>query len=260
LVLAAACAATEQRPVWRQRKPAIAMEYVRRVRVGQSERGSYIVTVISRIPPQLREAPEIFHASENIADTDDPFERKATATLARSLRALDGAAERAALTQHMASFDDALAEGVNANLCDAVAGFWGGDDVQRNLEFAFSWSPTRPMTLDPVRRVFLSSDRVPLIREAGRRLREREPLREFELRGPVVKLERPEGMAIGKATIVGLVDERQVRVAVCLDERQYQAAVRAHGQGQIVVTTGTLIKEGRGFALKNPGEFVTEAE
>lgn len=154
LVLAAACAATEPRPVWHKRKPTRAMDHVRRVRIGQSERGSYILTVISRIPPQLHgEQPPLF-------DTDTPFERKVTETLARSLHALTGAAEQAALTQQMAAFDEAIPHGVNANLCDAVVGLWGGDERQRNLEFSFSWSPARPVPPERVRRVAFSSDRI----------------------------------------------------------------------------------------------------
>lgn len=51
LVLAAACATTERRPVWHKRKPMQAMDFVRRVRVGQSSRGSYIMNIISRVTP-----------------------------------------------------------------------------------------------------------------------------------------------------------------------------------------------------------------
>lgn len=254
LVLAAACATTEKRPVWHKRKPGQAMEHVRRVRIGQSERGSYVVTVLSRITPQLQSA------AGQLFEPETPYDRKVTQTLAQSLSALSGAAEQAALTQQMAAFDDAVVRGVNSNLCDAVVGLWGGDEVQRNLEFSFSWSPTRPVAAGEIVRVAFSSDRVPVIREAGRLMRERAPLPEFELVGPVVRLERADGAPTGRVTIVGIVDERQVRVSMETGDPDYQTAVQAHAQGKTVVTSGTLQREGRGYVLRNQTGIVVEEE
>ncbi|MEW6349129.1 MAG: hypothetical protein AB1646_08700 [Thermodesulfobacteriota bacterium] len=254
LVVAAACATTERRPVWHKRKPTQAMEHVRRVRIGQSERGSYVVTVISRVPPVLHTR------TEESFEMEIPFERQVTQTLAQSLRALDRAAEHAAVTQEMEAFDLAVQQGVNANLCDAVVGLWGEDEAQRNLEFTFSWSPARPVAQDAVRRVALSSDRVPVIREAGKQMRERAPLPDFELSGPVVKLERSEGAATGRVTVIGLVEERQARVVLELAEQPYHVALQAHDSGQTIRSSGTLTREGRGFVLRNPSDPVIEEE
>ncbi len=253
MVLAAACAVTDKRPVWHKRKPQQAMDHVRRVRIGQSERGSYVVTVISRITPLL-------HTQNKLFEDEAPYERQVTQTLAQSLHALDRAAQQAALTQEMAAFDKAIPQGVNANLCDAVVGLWGGDEIQRSLEFAFSWSPTRPVGREVVRKVTLSADRVPVIREAGKQMREREPLPDFDLRGPVVKLERAEGAAIGRITIMGLVDDRQARVTVELPEKDYNHAIRAHKEGMTVQLSGVLVKEGHGLVMRNPSEVAVEKE
>jgi hypothetical protein len=254
LVLAAACATTEKRAVWHKRKPGQAMEHVRRVRIGQSERGSYVVTVLSRVTPQLQAA------AGQLFEPETPYDRRVTQTLAQSLSALSGAAEQAALTQRMTAFDDAVARGVNSNLCDAVVGLWGGDEVQRNLEFSFSWSPTRPIEAGEVMWVSFSSDRVPVIREAGRLMRERAPVPEFELVGPVVRLERADGAPTGRVTVVGIVDERQVRVSLETGDPDYQAAVLAHAQGKTILASGTLQREGRGYVLRNPTGIMVEEE
>lgn len=254
LVLAAACAATEARPVWHKRKPGQAMEHVRRVRIGQSEQGSYVVTVLSRVTPLLH------GQNHQLFEPEVPYERRVTEKLAQSLVALEDAAERAALTQEMAAFDEAVPQGVNANLCDAVVGFWGGDDVQRNLEFSFSWSPTRPAAPDAVRQVAISADRIPVIREAGRQMRERAPLTDFDLAGPVVKLERADGAAVGKVTVVGIVDDRQAKVTIDLTDPDYHAALRAHDQGKTLRLSGTLAREGRGYVLRHPTDLVVEDE
>lgn len=257
LILAAACAATEPRAVWHKRKPSAAMEYMRQVRMGQSERGSYVVTIISRITPELhQQKPD----GQMLLELQDPFERKVTTTLARSLQALGQAAERASLNQEMRAFDEVLALGVNANLCDAVVGIWGDSLLERTLEFSFSWSPGRAVQASVPRRIHFSSDKMPIIREAGKLMREREPFLGFELRGPVFKLERPEGSPFGKATIMALVEDRQARVLVELASSQYDIAVNAHRDGHEVLLTGTLIREKGSFVLKNAGDIAVEPE
>lgn len=55
LLLAAACAAVEPRRVFGPTRPRQANDYLRRqVRLGQTERGSYVITLISRLPPPSR--------------------------------------------------------------------------------------------------------------------------------------------------------------------------------------------------------------
>ena len=80
LMLAAACAATGRRSVWHARKPAQAVDHVRKVRIGQSERGSYVIKVISRVTPSLQPGSGTLFQEE-------PYERQVTQTLAEALRA-----------------------------------------------------------------------------------------------------------------------------------------------------------------------------
>jgi len=91
-------------------------------------------------------------------------------------------------------------------------------------------------------------------------MREREPLPDFELSDPVVKLERAEGAPTGRVTIIGLVDDRQARVVVELADQPYHVAVQAHDSGRTIRTSGTLTREGRGFVLGNAGDPVIEEE
>ncbi len=249
LMLAAACAATEARPVWHTRKPAEAVEEVRKVRIGQTGRGSYVITIITRVRPEL-------HLAEGkLFDIEVPFERRMTQTLASSLFHLERAAETAALSGEFKAFDGAIGRGVSANLCDAVAGLGGEEDRFRNLEFTFSWSPARPPDADMVRRIRFTADRLPVIREAGRLLRERAPVADFELEGAVVKLERAEGARIGKVTILGQVEDRPRRVVVELGDPDYHLAVLAHDQGKALRCFGSLVREGRTLLLREPREI-----
>lgn len=254
LMLATACAATEARAVWHTRKPAQALEEVRKVRIGQTERGSYVVTVITRV------SPELHIPKDRLFETEVPFERRMTQTLASSLFLLERAAEVAALSGEFAAFDASGSKGVSANLCDAVAGLWGEEGRFRNLEFTFSWSPARPPSPDAVRRVRFTADRIPVIREAGRLLRERAPITDFELEGAVVKLERAEGAPTGKVTILGQVEGKPRRVVVEMDDSNYRLAVRAHGECKALRCYGSLMREGRSLILQEPREIAIVEE
>ena len=254
LILAAACAATEHRPVWHTRKPMQAVETTRKARVGQTERGSYVTTIICRVPPLLHGQAQ----GQLFGET--PFERVVTQTLANSLHELNAAAEQAALTQKLEAFEAAVSKGVNANLCDAVVGIWGSEESQRTTEFSFTWSPTRPPESGIPRRVAISADRIPLIREASRMMRARSPVPDFELQGAVIKLERAEGAPTGKITVVGLLDDRQVRVTVELGDAPYHLAVQAHDEGKTLRAFGTLKKEGRSLVLQDPREVEIQEE
>lgn len=59
-----------------------------------------------------------------------------------------------------------------------------------------------------------ATDAFPVIRQAAVYRKESSPREEFEIRGPVVKLERMEGADIGKATIRGLIDDHPREVVV----------------------------------------------
>lgn len=161
----------------------------------------------------------------------------------------------------MAVFDREVAHGVSANLCDAVVGLWGSEEIQRSLEFSFSWSPGRAVApAADVQSVVFSGDRRPGILAAATQMREREPLEGFDLRGPVVKLERTEEAPSGKITVVGLIEGRQTRVTVELPAVEYDQAVEAHRLGDSIQLTGILVKQGRGFVLQSPSGMKIERE
>lgn len=255
LLLAAACSALQRRAVWHRRKPTQAVDQVRKLRVGQTERGSYIITVISPVSPVL-------HSPDHgcLFESEPPYDRQVTQMLASSLATLADVSQQAALTQELSSFDESIQKGVSANLCDAVAGLWGDDDRNRNLEFTFSWSPARPVAAHVPSFVKITSERIPIIREASRLMKERSPYEDFELEGAVVKLERTEGQISGRVTVIGSVDGKPHRVLVELSDPQYQTAANAHLRQQPFHCIGTLVRQGRGYVLREPRDATTDAE
>lgn len=246
-ILAAACSVIQPRAYFAPRKFGQALDYVKRVKLGQTERGSYTVTVVSKVAPVLQQ-PEL-----PIEEIEEPFERRVVKTLGAAVANIKAAAEEAAATGSLEAFKHGVPRGISANLCDAIVGMAGDREMLRALEFSFSWSRTRPLQQNGIPgRVSITPDSLPVIEEAGRLLREISPREEFELLGMVIKLERYPESRIGSATILGFVEEQPHLVKVELAEAQYELALRAHESRAPILVLGDLIREGRRFTLRQP--------
>jgi hypothetical protein len=87
MMLAGACAAVQPKAYYARRRPEEASRFVRGLRLGQTERGSYVLTVHSPVSPSLQ--------TPLFGDPEPPFERRAVTQLARSLVALRRATDSA---------------------------------------------------------------------------------------------------------------------------------------------------------------------
>jgi hypothetical protein len=250
LMLAAACAALEKRPAYPARKPTQATEYLRKVRLGQTERGSFVLTIQSPVAPSLQRQVILFGEDE-----EPPFERSVTLTLARALAETRKAAEQASATGNAQPFFDAIRVGVNANLCEAIAAMLADTEVT-HVGIRFSWSPTRKVGADVPNFVSFSADAVPVLQEASRLFRESAPRADFELEGIVIQLKRDDITRSGEVTIAGVIDDKMRKVRVELDAQDYERAIEAHKQNSAVRCEGELVREGLTFTLKNARQFV----
>jgi hypothetical protein len=134
MILAAACATIAPRSYW-QRKPTKANEYVtQRARMGQTEKGSYVLTIHSPVSPELRTVDAI---------AESPFERRVMETLTVSLAAIREAAKKAIASGDLQPFQDAVPLGINANLCDAVVGI-SRVTPTKDFDVSVLWSRSRP--------------------------------------------------------------------------------------------------------------------
>lgn len=254
MMLAGACAAVSRRSYFGNLKPQQAREFVQKLRMGQSERGSYVLTVLSPVPPKLRPTQLSFVPDES----DQPFERRAVCQVHAALAALRIAADAAMSSFQMASFEKAVQDGVSANLCSAVVGMNGHDSHPSNeLRISFTYAQTRPATGVPAREIVFSGDRFPLIAEAARMFRQSAPPEETEIRGVVVQLRRDEqsGPVSGPVTIVAFIEGKPRRVQIALDEAHHMIAVQAYQQGAQICCRGDLVKVGKGWELQNPKGF-----
>jgi hypothetical protein len=250
LVLAAACAAVEPRAAYATRKPARATEFMSGLRVAPSEIGSYVLTIESPVAPALQ------RGSLDEGELDQPFERRATLKLASALQATETAVRKGGVALEIGPFTEAVKAGSSANFCDALATMlqpFEGATLESTIAFAVA----RPAST-PVVRTRFGADAVPVLREAARVLKEREPIPDLEVEGMVVALTSEDSTKGGTVTILGPVEGRLRRVRVELGPSEYQLAVEAHADTRVMSLEGDL-QRGRGLELRSPRRVRLEA-
>ena len=261
LMLAAACAAVEPRRSYHARKIAEVRDYLDELRLGQTERGSYVMTIRSPISPALRSSRlELFDAMAALLDDDggEPFSRRVTLKLARALASTKDAVSKAIADDGFDAFDAAVDHGVSANLCDAIASL---AQHGAGLDIGISWARVRPVTgANPHFR--FSRDMARVLQEAAVEFRRNEPRLDERVEGFVIHLDRPPEQFDGHATLRTLIDGKQRRIQVTFDQGEYNLVIRAHRDQVAVSLDGGLYPRGQRWELRNPRNLrlLTEAE
>lgn len=248
LWIAAACATRHPQPAFANRKPNAVLESARNVRFGQPERGSYVLTIISTLPPALNSNELPF------SGTTEPFERKTALMLVEALGAVRAAAQRSAITGNAEPFKEAVPHGVSANLCEAIVGLnEGGGNT--GVEVSFSWALTRQAPANVAKKILLSPDVISYCSEAAKIFRATSVIEDVEVQGAVTNLGRSYEELNGKITVTGLVDGRSKRILISLSEADSQIASRANVEKLPVSCIGKLEKDGTSWVLRNPRDF-----
>jgi hypothetical protein len=246
MLLAAACAARSPQPVYRPHAIQEADDYMRRVKLGQTEHGSFVVTLLAPVPPLLEPVHGSNHGSDWASVDEEPLERVVTRRLMEALEASRHAAEMAR-SGDAAAFEKAVAAGVSANLCEAVAGLIEPSD---GVDVSLTWARTRP-TPEAQRRVAFSSKDAEILKEAARTFRQRQPRPDVTLFGVVHRLTGKQGEVEGVVTLKAMVDDRVQPVGAVLDQANYSVAVHAHAAKTPVIVTGDLEHVGRQWQMTN---------
>lgn len=245
MLLAAACAVRTPQTLYRAGANREAIEYMRRVKLGQTEHGSFVVTLLAPVPPllQLGQLP-LDRAWANF--DDEPMERMVTRRLMEGLEASRTAAERA-LSGEERAFEDAIASGVSANLCEAVAGLI---EQSEGIDISLTWARTRP-TPEAHRKVVFSQNDAEILKEAARNFRLKQPKADVTLYGTVHKLKRDQDEVEGVVTLKAIVEDKMQSVRAVLDQANYSTAVQAHDAQKQVIVTGDLERVGQRWQLTN---------
>ena len=244
MLLAAACSAVSPQRAFRTNKSKKAKQYVSSVRFGQTERGSFVINILSPAPRPL---------GQQMTDipTAEPFSRKAVHKLVSGLQATRKAVDLAGYWDtDFGEFENRVDVGVSANLCDAVGGILGQGNEGR-VDVSINWALTYPRPGDRVRVRFAESD-TPILEEASRVLKERQERPDELIEGYVISLTRQESDYQGHVTVRGVIDGFRRSVRVELDHEDYDKVIDAHDRRRKVSIMGELIRKGRQWTLENP--------
>ncbi len=243
LILAAACSIDQPQPFYRMGANKAANEYLDRVRLGQTDQGSYVVTLLG---PELSLKTQMALFTE-LDSMPEPSERRVTKRLSESV--LEA---RKAVDESRAGCEDPFAErvhkGVNANLCEALARLAG---VASELEISLVWALTHPR--EEVRTVvrFAEADR-PLLESASQALRSRSQLQEMTLKAYVKGLSRTKHELEGQVTLQAQIEGSTRAVQANLSQPDYNCAIDAHRDRVPVTLRGDLQRSGSHWSLLNP--------
>ena len=241
-LLAAACSLEAPRPLYRAGSNREAGDFLKKVRLGQTEQGSFVVTLLTPAIPPLVQGT-LLPATEE----DPPLERRVTQRLVQALTATQWAMEMTNSGDGDA-FVKAVSGGASANLCEALVQMI---EPFPAVDVSVTWARTRPMPVAHSR-VRFAKDGVPILREAARSFRNREPQNDVRLFGYVQMLRRDDSETDGTVTLHASVQGRTQSVTAVLNQSDYNRAIGAHREKEPVIVEGDLERFGQRWRLSNP--------
>lgn len=246
LMTSAALSTLSKRRHFQGNRPPEAAEYLSRLRLGQTNIGSYVVNVLA--PSDDKKA--------FLSDLETmTFSQEVTSNLANALRAITTAVNQYKNSKDLAVFDLAVEKGASANMCDALAGFSGTAHAR---SFSLSIEPARQGSLvEPRTFVYeFKPDDIPTLVEAANYFRDNYVIPDKTIRGLVKRLDRVPQAEAGSITITApLAGGHEKNITVQLNEVDYVEAIHAHEGKVVVECSGDVHVSPRSARLLNPRGF-----
>ena len=249
LLLAAACSLRDPPlPLYRAAAHRDANALLSRFRLGQTEQGSFTVTLLSApLTPAIRPPTQLALFP---GDGSGPIseERRLTQRLAEALSAVREAAGTVVSDIDSDAFSAAVSKGVSANLCEALARVISPFPA---VDFGVHWAWTQPMNADRNVYRFAAVD-APILRGAAESFRAREPMPDAKIYGFIQRLSRSEEEDDGTIYLTTQIGGRDCSVAALLKRSDYEKAIQAHRDKAVVTMRGDLQRIGQRWRLFNP--------
>jgi hypothetical protein len=244
-LLASACSVQRPRRFHPRMTLTDAESYVRACQLGQTEIGSYVLTIDAPldIPGQL--------VSDGL-----PFGRRATTYLLAAAGHLAQSIRRGEPERVLEERPDVPL--VSANLCEALVEIMPPDE-SADLRLSSAWSPLIPSPSSvPVdvrfdRSMFASVERL-----AGQ-LRPAPGSEAARFVGKVIELSgapNPSGELEGEVLLQIQVDDQLLKARVLLGTSEYRLAGTAHLEQRYVSVRGLLHRGRRAHVLREPADFM----
>ena len=158
----AACARENPRPLYRTNTIKKAKDNLSRMRLGQTEQGSFVVTLLTPVIPPLESSSRPSHCDI------EPIERRITRHLSDAFSAIQKVTKRTNGGDDAEEFFNTVSDGVSANLCEALVTLI---EPFPTLDISVVWARTRPIETGR-ETIRFAKDDAPILREVARSFRQ----------------------------------------------------------------------------------------
>ena len=220
-------------------------DFIKSMKFGQTEYGSYAVNVIVPIGVSQDDQQDLAEQS---------FTRTVSTNLSKGLIAIHDAVISFKDTNNFEVFENSVEEGVSANLCDALIGL-SGSSMGRNISIRFSLGNAESSGQFVELEHKFESTSVPHLQAASDYFKNKYQLENYTISGYVTKLHHEENEAFGDITIGAIVNGRGKAVSLQLNQSQYWEAHAAHKSKKPVECTGNLLVTPRSARLVDLSHF-----
>ena len=147
------------------------------------------------------------------------------------------------------TFESAADRGLNANLCDAIAGL---AERGHGISMGLTWASVRPKET-VVQEFAFGDSSVDIFRDSAKWLRSVSPFYNAHVEGEVVLLEREADHPFDReAVVVSELDDKPISLYVQFDRQDHDTVTRAFHEQKSIGLNGDIHRDGRRYKLKSP--------
>jgi hypothetical protein len=255
MLLAAAFSTLHPQSLHPLKMPKEVNKFLKSCRLGQTERGSFVATIITPVPPELQNLLEFDDPS--LRARMEPYPRRVTINLMSTLGFVSDSIKEGEPGKILEGVD----HGVSANLCEALKEMKPSGD-RSLLDISVSWARNRGKVPETVpRSVIFPQESFSVIEEAGRELRVRAFATPATYSGRLVGTElvnRPfTSDLVGRIVITTEVAGETAKLKVDLAPDDFELACKALSKRKRVQVTGIILNDvkTRVYELSEPRDF-----
>lgn len=226
-------------------KNADAQKFIKQLRLGQTEVGSFIVNIIAPIPETI---------NTQIDQDEMSVTRAVTNNLARSLIALRKGIELYKASESIFEFESMIQSGVSANLCDALIGL-SGYSKSRSFNISINRAGAELDTQELPKTFNFLPEHVPTLETASAFYKGNYVINEYEAFGLVSKMMHLQQDDFGEITLRSSVRGLEKNVVIQLPMEHYWRSVHAHENGEIISCKGVLHVTAKSAKLLDSYDF-----
>jgi hypothetical protein len=239
---AAAKSTGQHLPSFGNKGAGLAKRFMDRVRMGQTEQGSYVIKAL--IP--LNDEPDALPLGGQF-DLAGSFYRRVNENLMQAVGVAVEAAEEYNRNESLGPFMDAVDYGVSAELVEALSQVAQHDET----EIRATWSPLLADPSNTPNAVDVTPAHASAFVSVVPSLKKQSSVTQVTVTGTVTGLDRLRyGEAgISKLEVTSGINARRLRVR--LSREQYDSAIAAHQEGNLLKVTGEVSRAGNIHWLYN---------